>query len=296
MLVLLPTDCQRMACLGHVIHFVFLYIFFNKVPNSAGFNPIVGALLFALIQFISVGFASMLLEINLERARMREEIQRAEKKLNTMGELAASVAHEIRNPLTVVKGFLQMMRPNENGSNQRYLAIALDELGRAEAIIGDYLNFFSKPKLERLERFAIADVLGGILLLLGPMASKNSIQLHSRLAADLYLYTDRNQLQQALVNLIKKNAIEASGEGSEIIVSLDEVEERGRIVIKDQGKGMSSEQLSRIGTLFFSTKEVGTGLGTAVAMRIVEAMNGKITYQSIEGIGTEVTVSLPLAK
>ncbi len=59
---------------------------------------------------------------------------------------------------------------------------------------------------------------------------------------------------------------------------------------------MSSEQLSRIGTLFFSTKEVGTGLGTAVAMRIVEAMNGKITYQSIEGIGTEVTVSLPLAK
>ncbi|UUZ86549.1 HAMP domain-containing histidine kinase [Paenibacillus sp. P26] len=208
-----------------------------------------------------------------------------------MGELAASIAHEVRNPLTVVRGFLQLMRPNEEGKNQRYLDIALDELARAESIITDYLNF-SKPKLTKLEWFSVSDLLHNIVLLLMPMASKNGAELSSTLENDVRLYSDRGKLQQALVNVIK-NAIEAASANGQIHVSLTRMDGHIQIRVRDNGKGMSKEQLSRIGTLFFSTKEVGTGLGTAVTLRIIEAMKGVIVYESEEGVGTLVTITLP---
>ncbi|UUZ90286.1 sensor histidine kinase [Paenibacillus sp. P25] len=277
--------------LGVMLLILLSYTFLMQVSKPTDFQPVPAVILFALLQILATWLSAMLQEMNYDRARMRGEIQKAEK-MNTMGELAASIAHEVRNPLTVVRGFLQLMRPNEEGKNQRYLDIALDELARAESIITDYLNF-SKPKLTKLEWFSVSDLLHNIVLLLMPMASKNGAELSSTLENDVRLYSDRGKLQQALVNVIK-NAIEAASANGQIHVSLTRMDGHIQIRVRDNGKGMSKEQLSRIGTLFFSTKEVGTGLGTAVTLRIIEAMKGVIVYESEEGVGTLVTITLPL--
>ncbi|AJY76505.1 ATP-binding protein [Paenibacillus beijingensis] len=267
------------------------YPFFNEVQKPADFPLLQTLLVFFVLHMLGAWLSSMLIEFTCERLKMRADIQRAEK-MKTLGELAASIAHEVRNPLTVVSGFLQLMRPNEEGKNRQYLNFAMEELARAESIISDYLNF-SKPHLTKLELVDLAEILNTIITLLTPMASKNNLFIDSALEERIYVFTDRGQLQQALVNVVK-NAIEATPSGGKVNVSSAVVDGQARIIIADSGKGMNKEQLSRIGTLFFSTKEVGTGLGTAVAIRIIETMNGTIDYESEEGAGTTVTITLPL--
>lgn len=265
------------------------YSLFSGEPLDYRMIPAIIA--FGILTILGTWFSTMLLELNEEHTKMKAEIQKAEK-MKTLGELAASIAHEVRNPLTVVKGFLQLMRPSELGKNQQYLTIAMEELERAETIISDYLNF-SKPKLTKLETFSFSDVLNNILILLSPMAMKNGVELSCHVDDHIYIHSDRGQLQQALVNVIK-NAIEATQVNGEVLVRLTGLAGEVQIRICDNGKGMSKEQLSRIGHLFYSTKDVGTGLGTAVTIRIIETMNGTIVYESEEGVGTTVTITLPL--
>ncbi|MEH7075539.1 ATP-binding protein [Neobacillus drentensis] len=251
-------------------------------------------LLVGLIQTLAISLGAKLAEGIIERNRMKKEIQRAEK-LNTLGELAASIAHEVRNPLTVVKGFLQLMQKEEKGKNYEYLSLVLSELGRAESIINDYLNF-AKPKFERIEEFLLKEVLAEVIMLLDPLAAKQGVQIVSELdTTGFTLVTDRNQLKQALVNLIK-NAIEATPDGGTVKILNTSDNYHTSILITDTGKGMTEEQLSRIGTLFYTTKDKGTGLGTSVSLRIIETMNGKVSYKSQPGMGTEVRMVLPGSK
>ncbi len=251
-------------------------------------------LLVGLIQTMAIALEAKLVEGIIERIRMKKEIQRSEK-LNTLGELAASIAHEVRNPLTVVKGFLQLMQQEEKGKNYQYLSLVLSELGRAESIISDYLNF-AKPNFEKIEEFPLKVVLAEVVMLLEPLAAKQGVQLESELDTTWFiLVTDRNQLKQALVNLIK-NAIEATPDGGKVTIHNKSDNNKASILIKDTGKGMTPEQLSRIGTLFYTTKDKGTGLGTSVSLRIIETMNGKVFYKSEPGVGTEVRMVLPGSK
>ncbi|RHW41499.1 two-component sensor histidine kinase [Neobacillus notoginsengisoli] len=253
-----------------------------------------GIWMFGVISIIGIGFAARLIEEILERDKMRNDIIRAEK-LNTMGELAASFAHEVRNPLTVVKGFMQLMHQQETGKNHEYLTLALSEVGRAEMILSDYLNF-AKPQFNKIEECSFHEVLTEIVALLGPLAAKGGVSLKTQMEKEkMCISTDRNQLKQALVNLVK-NAIEATDEGGVVTISLRHHDIHAVIEIQDNGRGMSEEQLSRIGTLFYTTKEKGTGLGTCVSLRILNEMKGSIHYSSEAGKGTIVTVQLPQFK
>lgn len=262
-----------------------IFKFFIHIPDL---------LLFALIYTLALVLAAKLNEGLIERRELRKEIQRAEK-LNTLGELAASIAHEVRNPLTVVKGFLQLMHQEEKEKNHEYLSLVLSELGRAESIINDYLNF-AKPQFEKLEVFQLKNILSEVVMLLEPLAVKQGVQLESSFdSSDFSLYTDRNQLKQALVNIIK-NAIEATPEGGMVMIHTASNQYHASVLIADTGKGMTPEQLSRIGTLFYTTKDKGTGLGTSVSLRIIETMNGRVAYDSKPGVGTKVTLTLPAGK
>jgi two-component system, sporulation sensor kinase B len=278
-----------------MLSILITWLYFSGNPGNDIRELTIYVLLFGVIQIVAIGFASMLHEAVIERRLMKKEMQRAEK-LNTLGELAASIAHEVRNPLTVVKGFLQLMKSEEKekDDNYQYLSLVLSELARAEAIINDYLNF-AKPQFEKIERVELSATMSDVIALLNPLAIKQGVELRSDLEEEVCLHTDRNQYKQALVNVIK-NAIEATDHGGRIIVSLKAVGQDARITIKDNGKGMSKEQLSRIGTLFYTTKDKGTGLGTMVSLRIIEAMEGKITYKSELGKGTEVRITLPLVR
>ncbi|HYK73437.1 MAG TPA: ATP-binding protein [Pseudoneobacillus sp.] len=269
-------------------------IFATSYNERSPFVPF-DILLFGLLFIIGITLTAKLNELVIERSQMKASMLRAEK-LNILGELAASVAHEVRNPLTVVKGFLQLMKQKENAKDYEYLTLILSELGRAESIINDYLNF-AKPQFDKMEAVPLVEVIQEVIFLLEPLALKDGIMLESQFdETHPIIYTDRNQLKQALVNFIK-NAIEATSVGGCVsvkIISSDE--ENSRVLITDTGKGMDKEQLSRIGTLFYTTKDKGTGLGTTVSMKIIETMNGKVIYTSTPGIGTEVTLLLPILK
>ncbi|QYR21370.1 sensor histidine kinase [Paenibacillus sp. sptzw28] len=268
------------------------YTLLTQVEKPLDFEPIQAVLLFGLIQTLGTWLSCTLQEFNFERAVMKEEIWRAEK-LKTSGEVAASIAHEIRNPLTVVQGFLQLMSETIlEGKNRKYLEFALEELARAEVIIEDYLNF-SKPKLTKYEKFSLSELIENITILLTPLASYKGVQFESRVEQQIYMHTDRGQLQQALVNVIK-NAVEASTENEVVQIKLALQGDHVELKIIDKGKGMTPEEVKRIGTLFYTTKESGTGLGTSVAVRIIKAMKGSIIYESEKGKGTVCTISLPL--
>ncbi|MED2972994.1 ATP-binding protein [Fictibacillus sp. B-59209] len=266
------------------------YTFFYGTADGDFMTTISHVLSFGILQVIGVGTASKLNELVIERSLMKQEIEKAEK-LNTMGELAASIAHEVRNPLTVVKGFLQLMQQDDKDNNHPYIPLVLSELGRAEVIISDYLNF-AKPEFKKLEGFSLSQVLSDVVMLLNALALKQGVELKSDLKPSLFLFTDRNQLKQAFVNIIK-NAIEATPSGGTVTVSLALSGNQALITVADTGKGMTEEQLSRIGTLFYTTKDKGTGLGTTVSVRIIESMQGKVSFKSEVGKGTEVTLRLP---
>ncbi|CEG25564.1 ATP-binding protein [Bacillus sp. B-jedd] len=271
---------------------VFRYLADKPLDRELFISPSIW--MFGVISIIGIGFAARLIEEILERDKMRQDIFRAEK-LNTMGELAASFAHEVRNPLTVVKGFMQLMHQQETGKNHEYLTLALSEIGRAEMILSDYLNF-AKPQFHKVEECSYQEVLSEIIALLSPFAAKGGVSLNAKLdQEELYIYTDRNQLKQAVVNLVK-NAIEATPEGGFVSVALRQQDGQAMIEIIDSGRGMSEEQLSRIGTLFYTTKEKGTGLGTCVSLRILNELKGSVRYSSERDKGTTVTIHLPQHK
>ncbi|WP_261133529.1 ATP-binding protein [Bacillus sp. Marseille-Q3570] len=290
-----PKKRVRMAILiGTWPAFVMLGIlltFMSVQGFSSNKEILINIFLFGTIQIIGIGFAAMLNEMVIERHIMKQEIQRSEK-LNTLGELAASIAHEVRNPLTVVKGFLQMMKAEKKGDGYEYIPLVLSELGRAEAIINDYLNF-AKPEFKKIETFRLSDVIYEVMFLMEGLAVEHGVELINEFDSNCLIKTDRNQLKQALVNFVK-NAIEATGEGDTVTIG---VKPSGNFVIvkvTDTGKGMDKEQLDRIGTLFYTTKDKGTGLGTTVSLRIIQSMNGKVSYKSELDVGTEVTVCLPI--
>ncbi|MDG4656827.1 ATP-binding protein [Ectobacillus antri] len=240
----------------------------------------------ALIQMLGMIASVLMHELIVERIVMRQEMKRVEK-MNTLGELAASIAHEVRNPLTVVKGFLQMMK---QGENYQYVPLVLSEVERAEKIISDYLNF-AKPQFQEKKRFCLDIVLNEVCILLEPLAMNKGISLQVKMGANPLLETDADQLKQALLNIIK-NAIEATSSGG-VVVTTAAVKSGVEIRIVDTGKGMTTEQLERIGTLFYTTKDKGTGLGTLISLRIINMMNGTLMYKSQPGVGTEATITLP---
>jgi len=269
---------------------LLIYLNFNQYFLLVDQKLLLYICVFGTIQILAVVFAAVLNESVIERNLMKDEIRRSEKQ-HTLGELAASIAHEVRNPLTVVKGFLQLME-GEDERHKHYYPLILSELGRAENIISDYLNF-AKPEFKKIETFPLPLLVMELSILLNPYALKEGISLTHTIESDAVITTDRNQLKQALINLLK-NAVEATPKEGRVTIKLIEEDDTVKIIVRDTGKGMTKEQLARVGSLFFSTKEQGTGLGTMVSTRIIESMGGRVDYTSKLGKGTKVSVTLPL--
>lgn len=268
-----------------------LYLAYQNAFDTFSFSKMTDIIIFVVIYIVGLSIAISINEAIIDRWIMKEEIRQTEK-IKTLGELAASIAHEIRNPLTVVKGFLQFMNErNEVEKNAQYFKLALGELSRAEAIINEYL-IIAKPHLEKIEEIPLSSITSNLIILLEPMATKQGIILEGDLEGNPLVSTDKNQLQIAIINLIK-NAVEASSAGDKVSIRLRHNKDVAEMLISDTGKGMTNEQLSRIGTLFYSTKEKGTGLGTMVSIRIIKEMNGEISYKSVENVGTEVIIRIP---
>lgn len=250
-----------------------------------------------LLQALIVGLCVYLVEFLHSYYHMQEEMVKNEKA-KIVSEMAASVAHEIRNPLTTVRGFLQLFGSDDidSAKKQFYQKICLEELDRAQAIITDYLSL-AKPDPEMIEKIEInAEItyLSNVLLTYGNF---NNIEIRQDFLPDdsLAIVGDRYKFRQALIN-IGKNAIEALQHGGLLEIRASSSNGQIQIVIRDTGIGMSAEQIKRLGTPYYSTKDRGTGLGTMVSFGILRKMNGKIEIDSELGIGTEYRLTFPLAE
>jgi signal transduction histidine kinase len=226
-----------------------------------------------------------------DRKRTDELIMKSEK-LSIVGQLAAGVAHEIRNPLTAIRGFVQLLESTSDG-NPDYFRIVLAELIRIESIISEFL-LLAKPEAVHTQRADVKELLEQTITLLGPQAVLHNVHIDYTVhQTPLPIECEPNHLKQVFINLLK-NAIEAMRSGGGVHVSIGIDAESILLQFVDHGCGISKERLERLGEPFYTTKERGTGVGLMVSHRIIENHKGTLTIHSEEGQGTSVEVRLPL--
>lgn len=244
------------------------------------------------LHFIEEAIGEM--ENIFQKTKFQQELQRAEK-MNAIGQLAASVAHEIRNPMTVVKGFLQIFFAKEHMSEEErlYIKLMIEELNRAETIINDYLSL-AKPGIGQSEKIDAGEIGLQVIDLMNSyaMMSKN-ISIQTNIADHVYVKGSKSELKQVLINIMK-NGIEAMQSGGKLELTIDKSEDYGVFLISDTGIGMTPEELKRIGTAFYSLKEKGTGMGLMVCYQIIDRMKGKIEVHSEKNLGTTFKIYIPL--
>jgi two-component system sporulation sensor kinase A len=221
-----------------------------------------------------------------------EHLLRNSEKLSIVGQLAAGVAHEIRNPLTALKGFSQLLM-SKYPNDRRYLEILLEEVDRIAMIVNEFV-VLAKPQAMSFKSKDIVELTGKVVSLLETQAILHNISIECEynplLTAEVRC--DENQIRQVLINLIK-NAIEAMPHGGVIAVQIEDMGECIRISVRDQGKGIPKEYLSKLGEPFFSTKENGTGLGLMICYQLIKQHNGRIEFESEDNQGTTVHITLP---
>ena len=217
------------------------------------------------------------------------------EKLAAAGQLAAGIAHEIRNPLTSLKGFLQLLKSGSSSAAKReaYLTIMLEELGRIEQILGELL-VLSRPRAAQFAKTGIAQMIRHVVLLLQPQAVMRGVEIRVLpIPEEAYIYCDENQIKQVLINIVK-NGIEAMEHGGILTIGAAAERDIAEIRIADQGTGIPPDKLERLGSPFFTTKENGTGLGLTVCYRIVRNHGGRIEVDSRPGEGTTFILYLPV--
>lgn len=224
--------------------------------------------------------------------KKKDELLRKSEKLSIAGQLAAGIAHEIRNPLTALKGFVQLMAHSSQYAD-KYLPIMREELERIEMIVSELL-MLAKPQDALLREVDLAHLLEDVVTLMGAEAHLQGIELKLvPLSGRIAVRCDANQLKQVFINFIK-NAVEAMPDGGTIRIETERDPEQTAIVrLIDQGCGIPEEKLRQIGEPFFTTKETGTGLGMMVSQKIVEHHGGRVEIESEVGVGTTVMVLLP---
>ena len=226
-----------------------------------------------------------------EQKKANDLLLRSEK-LSVVGELAAGVAHEIRNPLTSIKGFMQLAI-QKGEFNPDYVQIMLSEIVRIESIVSEYLSL-AKPNQNSPKSLQSIDTLvRNVITLFESQTNLRNITIHSELDDTSQIMCNPNEIKQVLINIFQ-NAIEAIGSNGDIYIYLKNVLEDGvEIIFIDNGCGIEEERLKKIGEPFFSTKEKGTGLGLLTSNRIIEKHGGTIKIDSEVIKGTEVRVYLP---
>ncbi|WP_335391333.1 ATP-binding protein [Neobacillus drentensis] len=232
-----------------------------------------------------------------QRKRDEEMLVKSEN-LRVLGEMAAGIAHEIRNPLTSIKGFIQLLDQSVSDSNEKfYLSIISNEIDRINEVVGELL-FIAKPQasIQTWQNVNMTKVIQDVKMLLEPTAMliQASIEIQ---AVDNQLKTsaiEEKQVKQVLINIFK-NSLEAVSKGGSIRIKSEKIQEnRIRIRVIDNGGGIKRSVLEKLGEPFYTTKERGTGLGLTVCFKIIRENHGDILIRSKEGLGTIVDIILPV--
>lgn len=220
-----------------------------------------------------------------------EEMMVRSEKMSVAGQLAAGVAHEIRNPLTSMKGFLQLLQSGVD-RKEEYYKIMFDEIDKIETITSELL-FISKPLTDNKQKESIDNLVEDVVVLLRPQAKLHNIEINWEHRSCRSILCDRSQIKQILINLIK-NGMEAMDVPGQIKINFQELKSYIAINVIDEGSGIPEEIIHKLGEPFFTTKQNGTGLGLMITKQILSHHDGKLEVFKNAGMGSTFQILLPV--
>lgn len=217
------------------------------------------------------------------------------ERMNVIGEMAASIGHEVRNPMTTVRGFLQHLGQKKDLSKYAsYFELMIEELDRANSIISEFLSL-AKDKAMMFVPTSLNDIFTEFLPVLQANALLNNCSIDLKLAEIPEILLDKQSIRQLILNLTR-NSIEAMPEGGRITISTYCQAKKVMMVLSDEGTGIPDDLMDKLGTPFTSSKETGVGLGLAICYRIAQRHDAMISVESDKGKGTTFTIAFNLPK
>lgn len=225
----------------------------------------------------------------IESLNSTVKLLRKDKKIK---DALFKLTHEIKNPLSVCKGYLDMIDLNKEEKAIKYISIMKQEINRSLNIISDFVEY-NKIKIIKEDidlNYLLDDVYDSFKILINNQKIK--LEYKSRDDEDIYFMGDYERLKQVIINLLK-NALEATNENGRISIYSNIYKQYLEIIVEDNGIGMNEETLMKIEEMFYTTKQNGTGLGVALSSEIIKSHNGKLMYTSEPNKGTKVTIRLP---
>ena len=260
-----------------------------------GAHNLSGELVEIIFYFAIASLTGALIDREFALRRKQEETQlqlERSHKLSIIGQMAASVAHEIKNPLASIKGAVEIIGDESTPAKDRseFQSLVGKEIRRIDNTVHEFLQY-ARPRESRMERLNLSQTVSAALKQLDPQAQSNGITLDEQVTADLFINGDSEKLHQVILNVVL-NSIDASVSPGRIEISLADVNAgKVRLSIRDFGCGIAEKDLSRIFEPFFTTRTSGTGLGLAIVKAIVENHRGTIVVTSQENRGTEVQIT-----
>lgn len=265
---------------------IYNYYFLGNSNIFALLEVFICLIVFYLIGVIIIS----IIDITNKTVSLNQTLKELEKEKNLKNSLF-KITHEVKNPIAVCKGYLSMMDYNDIDKVKRYNEIILSELNRTLDIMDNFSEYTKiKVKLELMDLdFLISDTVGDLRMLFN---SKN-IKVNYESCDEIFINGDYSRLKQVLINVLK-NSVEAITNGGKIDISLSASKKHAFISIKDNGCGMTSEELGKIDELFYSSKQKGCGIGVSLSKEIINLHSGTIKYKSVFGEYTEVIIKLPI--
>ena len=268
---------------------VIMFIICSILSNML-FNPI--AIIFSLMVLIFViNFIVYLFLLTDDVVHLYTDMKEIEKEKRLVDSLF-KITHEIKNPIAVCKGYLDMFDTNNIDHSKKYIPIIKSEISRVLTILEDFLSI-SKIKINK-EEIDICYLIEDTINCFKPILNNKKIKIEANNIDDeVYIMADYNRIKQVIVNIIK-NSVEAIKSEGLIKIDLIEKKDKINIIITDDGEGMDNSELDKIKEAFYTTKDKGTGLGIYLSNEIIKSHNGNLFYSSKKNIGTKVTITLPL--
>src|SRR6185369_12201032 len=237
------------------------------------------------------------LQLQSEQITAIEEQLRRAEKLSTLGEMAAVLAHEIRNPLGSIRGTAEILRDDYRPGDPKYefIEIQIKETERLNHVVEDFLRI-ARPHPGERKKCSLRDELATIATLVAGDARQRGVALTiNNVPAEATVSADGEKLRQALLNIVI-NALQATPGGGSVTITTHQVETGYEIRFQDTGIGIAAGDLEHVFEPFYTTKADGTGLGLAITRKIIEAHDGILTIESLQGSGTTVVVLLPASE
>ncbi|WP_079504326.1 ATP-binding protein [Mesobacillus jeotgali] len=286
------TTVNRKIALGLFVNALITSTRLAALINSGNAGDYKYLLVFSLMSFIALSVIIYIIEMTNLQIKLMHELHKAEK-FSAISQLAASVAHEIRNPMTTIRGFMQVLQGEKNLSDNQnlFITISLQELDRTQTIINNFLAL-AKPNTGTKDKIDLSAILKETIAFMRSYSHLANTELVEAIDKNLSIKGDAHEIRQVFINILK-NGIEAMPSGGSIFIIAKVEGDYVRIQFRDEGIGMTKEQLARLGHPYYSTKEKGTGLGMMISYDIVQRMGGRINVESEEGKGTTFTILLP---